>query len=69
VVGRDGNDRIYGNAGSDLLFGNEGNDTITSAGDDEKDIVKCGRGKDDMAYVDEMDRVKVNCENVYLLIR
>ena len=69
VVGRDGNDRIYGNAGYDLLFGNQSNDTITSAGDDGKDVVKCGRGKDDTAYVDEMDRVKENCENVYLLIR
>jgi Ca2+-binding RTX toxin-like protein len=69
VVGRDGNDRIYGNAGYDLLFGNESNDTITSAGDEGKDVVKCGRGKDDTAYVDEMDRIKENCENVYLLIR
>jgi Ca2+-binding RTX toxin-like protein len=69
VVGRDGNDRIYGNAGSDELFGNHNNDTINSAGDQEKDVVKCGLGKDDTAYVDEIDWVKENCENVYLLVR
>jgi hypothetical protein len=69
VVGRDGNDRIYGNTGSDMLFGEEGNDTINSAGDQTMDIVKCGFGEDDTAYVDKIDRVKDNCENVYLLVR
>jgi Ca2+-binding RTX toxin-like protein len=69
VVGRDGNDRIYGNTGSDTLYGNESNDTINSAGDQAKDVVKCGIGKDDTAYVDEIDWVKENCENVYLLVR
>ena len=69
VVGRDGNDRIYGNAGSDMLFGNQSNDTINSAGDQERDVVKCGLGKDDTAYVDKIDRVKENCETVYLLVR
>jgi hypothetical protein len=69
VVGRDGNDRIYGNAGSDMLFGNQSNDTINSAGDQAKDVVKCGIGKNDTAYVDKIDRVKENCENVYLLVR
>jgi hypothetical protein len=69
VVGRDGNDRIYGNTGSDMLFGNHGNDTIDSAGDRAIDDVKCGFGEDDTAYVDKIDRVKDNCENVYLLVR
>jgi Ca2+-binding RTX toxin-like protein len=69
VVGRDGNDRIYGNAGSDELFGNRNNDTIDSAGDQERDVVKCGQGAADTAYVDEEDWVKENCENVFLLIR
>jgi Ca2+-binding RTX toxin-like protein len=58
VVGRGGNDRIYGNTGSDMLFGEEGNDTI-----------KCGQGDADRAYVDRIDRVKDNCENVFLLVR
>ncbi len=69
VVGRDGNDHIYGNAGSDRLFGNQNNDTINSAGDGVRDVVKCGLGKNDTAYVDKEDRVKDNCENVFLLVR
>ena len=69
VVGRDGNDRIYGNTGSDMLFGEEGNDTINSSGDRERDVVKCGQGDHDTAYVDKIDRVKKNCENVFVLVR
>jgi Ca2+-binding RTX toxin-like protein len=69
VVGRDGNDRIYGNAGTDTLYGNHENDTINSAGDGVRDVVKCGIGKNDTAYVDEIDSVKETCENVYLLVR
>jgi Ca2+-binding RTX toxin-like protein len=69
VVGRDGNDRIYGNSGSDTLFGNHGNDTINSAGDGVKDVVKCGQGAADTAYVDKIDWVKENCETVFLLVR
>jgi Ca2+-binding RTX toxin-like protein len=69
VVGRDGNDRIYGNAGSDTLFGNHNNDTIDSAGDGVRDVVKCGQGDADTAYVDEEDWVEKNCENVFLLVR
>jgi Ca2+-binding RTX toxin-like protein len=68
VVGRDGNDRIYGNPGSDELYGNHHNDTIDSAGDRRKDVVKCGQGEDDTAYVDEIDWVKNNCENVFLRV-
>ncbi len=69
VVGRDGPDRIYGNTGSDMLFGNHGNDTIDSAGDQRMDVVKCGFGDADRAFVDKIDRVKDNCETVFLLVR
>jgi len=69
VVGREGNDRIYANMGSDMLFGEEGNDTIDSAGDGQRDVVKCGRGEADTAYVDKFDRIKKNCESVFLLVR
>jgi Ca2+-binding RTX toxin-like protein len=69
VVGREGNDRIYANTGSDMLFGEEGNDTIDSAGDGQRDVVKCGRGEADTAYVDKFDRIKKNCESVFLLVR
>jgi Ca2+-binding RTX toxin-like protein len=69
VVGRDDNDRIYGNAGSDTLYGNNENDTIYSAGDGVRDVVKCGQGEKDTAFVDEIDWVKENCENVFLRVR
>jgi Ca2+-binding RTX toxin-like protein len=69
VVGREGNDSIYGNTGSDTLVGEDGNDTINSAGDGVKDVVKCGQGNTDTVYVDKIDWVKKNCENVYLLVR
>jgi RTX calcium-binding nonapeptide repeat (4 copies) len=69
VVGRDGNDRIYGNTGSDELYGNHHNDTINSARDGVRDVVKCGFGENDTAYVDEEDWVDENCENVYMLVR
>jgi Ca2+-binding RTX toxin-like protein len=68
VVGRDGNDSIYGNAGTDTLYGNNENDTINSAGDGVRDIVKCGHGKKDTAFVDEIDWFKKNCENVFLRV-
>jgi Ca2+-binding RTX toxin-like protein len=69
VVGRDGNDRMYGNAGTDTLSGNEANDTIYSAGDGVRDVVKCGLGKKDTAYVDKEDWAKKSCENVFLRVR
>ena len=69
VVGREGNDRIYGNTGSDMLLGEEGNDTINSAGDGQRDVVKCGQGDADTAYVDKFDRIKKNCERRFLLVR
>jgi Ca2+-binding RTX toxin-like protein len=67
VVGREGNDRVYGNPGSDRLFGNLGVDTINAA-DREKDVVNCGEGAD-TAYVDQLDRVYKNCENVFVRVR
>ena len=69
VVGREGNDTIYGNPGSDMLFGNLCKDTITSFGDRGEDVVNCGAGKGDTAYVDEIDRVNKDCETVFLRVR
>jgi Ca2+-binding RTX toxin-like protein len=63
VVGREGNDRIYGDSGSDRLYGNLGKDTIT-AGDAQEDLVNCGEG-DDTVFVDKLDTVYKNCENVF----
>ena len=64
VVGREGNDSITGNSGSDRLFGNLDTDTITAA-DSVKDLVNCGDGGD-TAYVDKIDQVYKNCENVFV---
>ena len=69
VVGREDSDRIYGNTGSDMLFGNEGNDTIDSAGDGVRDVVKCGPGDADTAYVEEIDSVNPSCETVFMRVR
>jgi Ca2+-binding RTX toxin-like protein len=57
-----GNDRIDGGFGEDELFGGLGDDTILAA-DGQRDIVDCGLGTD-TAYVDELDEVAENCEEV-----
>ncbi len=67
VVGRTGNDHISGDLGSDRLFGNFHTDRI-SAGDGQKDFVSCGPGVD-TAYVDKIDIVSDDCENVFVAVR
>src|SRR5215208_715812 len=57
-----GSDRVFGGQGSDELGGGGGHDTI-SAQDGYKDDVNCGLGID-TAYVDKIDRVNKDCENV-----
>jgi Ca2+-binding RTX toxin-like protein len=61
-----GNDRIDGGFGEDELFGRAGDDTI-SAADGQEDQVNCGAG-DDTAYVDQLDVVDPNCENVFVAV-
>ncbi len=73
-----GDDTIYGNAGGDNIRGGEGVDQIYGgSGDDvihshdvtgdmlngEADIVDCGQGFGDFAFIDPSDQVK-NCENI-----
>jgi hypothetical protein len=58
-----GNDRIDGGFGEDDLFGGPGNDKILAA-DGQEDRVNCGTGTD-TAYVDGLDRVNEDCENVF----
>jgi Ca2+-binding RTX toxin-like protein len=67
VSGLAGPDVLYAGAGDDTVVGRDGNDTIDSSGDGAQDFVKCGLGKNDTAYVDKIDSVKTNCENVYVL--
>ena len=57
-----GRDRVFGGRGQDQLYGGGGNDTM-NAQDGYKDDVNCGLGTD-TAYVDRLDRVNEDCENV-----
>jgi Ca2+-binding RTX toxin-like protein len=59
-----GNDRIDGGFGEDDLFGGPGDDTILAA-DGQADRVNCGVGTD-TAYVDGLDLVNDDCENVFV---
>jgi Ca2+-binding RTX toxin-like protein len=59
-----GRDRVFGGRGRDQLYGGGGNDTM-NARDDYKDNVNCGLGTD-TAYVDRLDRVNEDCENVFV---
>src|SRR5215211_2681164 len=63
VRGADGHDYIAGGHGHDDLYGGRKNDWLKAV-DGERDRVNCGKGHDDKAYVDEIDRVNKNCEDV-----
>ncbi len=59
-----GRDRVFGGRGEDTLYGGGGNDTM-NARDGYEDNVNCGLGTD-TAYVDRLDRVNEDCENVFV---
>jgi hypothetical protein len=59
-----GRDCVFGGRGEDQLYGGGGNDTM-NAQDGYKDNVNCGLGAD-TAYVDRLDRVNEDCENVFV---
>ena len=59
-----GRDLVDGGRNRDQLYGGGGNDTM-SAQDGYKDNVNCGRGIDN-AYVDKIDRVNRDCDNVFV---
>jgi Ca2+-binding RTX toxin-like protein len=63
VRGADGHDYVAGGHGYDHLYGGRKNDWLKAV-DSERDRVNCGYGHDDKAYVDEIDRVNKNCEDV-----
>ena len=58
-----GRDRINGGAGEDLIKGGGGSDRLRAA-DGEADVVRCGTGRKDRAWIDRnLDTVKA-CERV-----
>lgn len=63
LSGGGGADEVYGGPGRDLLFGGAGDDFI-EAKDAGADYIDCGPG-DDVASVDDVDRVSPACETVY----
>jgi Ca2+-binding RTX toxin-like protein len=46
IRGYGGNDEIRPGAGVDQVYAGRGADFVSSRGDDSRDVVRCGRGKD-----------------------
>ena len=63
IYGGRGRDALEGEEGADKMFGGRGNDFIDAANDDAGavDIVRCGKGKNDVAEVGSEDVVS-GCE-------
>ena len=61
--GGDGRDRLWGRLGLDTLEGGAGNDRL-HARDGQRDVVDCGDGLRDRAWVDQFDAV-TGCEIVH----
>jgi Ca2+-binding RTX toxin-like protein len=68
VRGGGGDDFVRGGDGADIHQGGNGNDKLNSAKDGVRDVVNCGPGDDDRAWVDELDHVKEGCEKVTLVV-
>src|SRR5215211_1361750 len=64
ITGKQRADELHGDRGKDELYGGGSNDTM-NARDAYKDNVNCGLGTD-TAYVDRLDRVNEDCENVFV---
>jgi len=63
--GNKGKDRLFGDSGNDLMRGGRGSDYINAFDKGEVDRVLCGRGSDDVAFVDRRDNVGSGCEQVF----
>jgi hypothetical protein len=72
IDGRAGNDTLLGLAGPDLLDGNAGrdrieggagNDTVPSHADGQRDVIRCGTGRD-IVTAERVDSVQRDCEVV-----
>lgn len=69
LSGDTGNDVLRGGPDADTLLGGPGNDRIFASGDVQEeqqvhDIVRCGPGRHDVAFVDRIDQVS-GCETVH----
>jgi Ca2+-binding RTX toxin-like protein len=68
LSGDTGNDVLRGGPDADVMSGGPGNDRIFASGDsphdDIPDIVRCGAGRRDIAYLDPEDKVS-GCEVVH----
>jgi hypothetical protein len=75
--GNDVDDNIFGLGGRDFIFaddftrdrdalyGGRGNDRLRTTDNDGRDLIDCGRGKDDVAILDKGDHVNHrNCEDI-----
>jgi hypothetical protein len=76
-VGNGLNDNIYGLRGGDVvnadrytndrdrLYGGRGNDRLNTNDNDGRDLINCGKGKNDKAILDRGDNVNhKNCESI-----
>jgi len=62
IMGGNGADRLTGGSGRDEISGGKGGDRI-AVRDGERDIVKCGRGRD-RVVADREDKIANGCEKV-----
>jgi len=70
MSGNTGNDRLTDNRGRDVFDGGSGTDRINSrdvtrADRRQRDTVRCGTGRRDVAHVDRRDNVSRDCERVF----
>lgn len=68
LVGDAGDDHLAGENGKDTLTGGPGNDTLIDVDDSVRDVLNCGPGKRDVAFIRKPD-VTVGCEKVYVSVR
>ena len=62
MIAGPGSDRLTGGKGRDIMLGAGGTDMI-KARDGQRDVIKCGPGKDKVV-ADRSDRVAKDCEQV-----
>lgn len=69
LLGRGGRDRIRPRTGADCVFAGSGNDRIYARSGPRRsdrrdvDVIRCGRGRHDVAYVSSSDKAR-GCERV-----